>query len=93
VIPVPCRLYDTEFLLVPHHALRKVGNPADIVTQGFFEYACGEKAAKAGVARVVAPGVLAKSSVIPKLAPWRDSSKPSLREGDARLFVPGQRKC
>lgn len=76
VIPVPCHLYDTALLFVPRHAFRKVATPSDIFRQSFFDYGCGEKAFRAGVARVVAPGIMAHVSHAPDESVWKDGSRP-----------------
>lgn len=76
VIPVPCHLYDTDLLFVPRHAFRKVAAPSDIFRQTFFDYGCGEKAFRAGVARVVAPGMMAHVSHVSGGSVWKDHSRP-----------------
>lgn len=76
VIPVPCHLYDTDLLFVPRLAFRKVAAPSDIFRQTFFDYGCGEKAFRAGVARVVAPGIMAHTSHVPDESVWKDESRP-----------------
>ena len=76
IIPVPCHLYDAVLLLIPRYAFRKVASPSDLFKQGFFDYGCGEKAARANVPRVVAPGICGVTQGTEIHSVWKDSSKP-----------------
>ncbi|MGN0202812.1 MAG: hypothetical protein ACI399_07920 [Candidatus Cryptobacteroides sp.] len=73
-IPVPCHLYDTAMLFVPYDAFARVAIPSDIFTQSFFDYGCGEKPCRAGVPRVLAPGILASTSDAKQIPAMLDPS-------------------
>lgn len=73
-IPVPCHLYDMDLVLVPQYAFSKLETPVNIFRQSFFDYGYGDKAAKAGVARVIAPGVLAEADRKNAVPVWKDPS-------------------
>ena len=62
VIPVPCAFFDMDFALVPGYAFSCLENPSDMFRERQFDHGYGARAAKAGVKRVVAPGVLATCS-------------------------------
>lgn len=72
-IPVPCHLYDMDMLFVPEYAVEHLETPADIFKQSFFDYGSGSKVAKRGVARVIAPGVLARVDRAPEVPEWKNS--------------------
>ncbi len=76
VIPVPCHLYDMAFTLVPEYAVRHLDDPSDIFRPNLFGYGCGAKVAKAGVARVIAPGILARTAGKPESPAWRNPDLP-----------------
>ena len=76
VIPVPRHLYDMALTLVPDYVTRSVENPSDVFHTNFLDYGCGAKVAKAGVARVIAPGIMAKTARTPGLPAWRNSERP-----------------
>ena len=72
VIPVPCQLYDMSLLLVPAYVFTQLENPADFFHQGLFEYGYGSKVADAGVARVIAPGIMARTGRKLEIPVWRN---------------------
>ncbi len=76
VIPVPCHLYDMALTLVPEYAVKHLENPSDIFRPSLFDYGCGARVAKAGVARVAAPGVLARTGRNPALPVWKNPDRP-----------------
>lgn len=71
-IPIPCHLYDLSLLLVPEYAFSKLEVPSWILRKGFFDYTFGTRAAKAGIARVIAPRVLAHADRKVEVPLWRD---------------------
>lgn len=71
-IPVPCQLFDMSLALVPGYAFTRLENPSDFFHQGIMEYGYGSKVAKAGVARVVAPGISARTNRRIELPVWRN---------------------
>lgn len=75
VIPIPCHLYDMMFTLVPEYAVKALENPADIFHPSLLDYGCGAKVAKAGIARVIAPGIMARSGRKPELPAWKNPDK------------------
>jgi len=77
VIPIPCHLYDLALTLVPEYVVRHLENPYDIFRPSLFDYGCGAKVAKAGVARVIAPGILARTGMKPELPAWKNPDKPT----------------
>lgn len=77
VIPIPCHLYDLTLTLVPEYAVRHLENPSDIFRPSLFDYGYGAKVAKAGVARVIAPGILARTGIEPELPAWKNPDKPT----------------
>ena len=93
VIPIPCHLYDMTLTLVPEYAVRHLENPSDIFRPNLLDYGCGAKVAKAGVARVIAPGILARTGRKPDLPAWKNPDRPaaerisSLIRGSNREFI------
>ena len=75
VIPIPCHLYDMAFTLVPEYVVRHLENPSDIFHPSLFDYGYGAKVAKAGVARVLAPGILARTDRTPEPPAWKNPDK------------------
>ncbi len=88
VIPVPCHLYDMALTLVPEYAVRHLENPSDIFRPNLFDYGCGSKVAKAGVARVIAPGIMAHTARKPDLPAWKNPDSP-VSERMASLLKEG----
>lgn len=72
VIPVPCQLYDMSLLLVPVYVFTQLENPADFFRQSLFDYGYGSKVAEAGVARVVAPGIMGRTGRKLEIPVWRN---------------------
>ena len=62
VIPVPCHLFDMAVALVPAYAFTSLESPVDFFRKSLLNYGYGVKAAKAGVARMIAPGILGVTS-------------------------------
>ena len=87
VIPVPCWTFNGNLVLVPRAVWKVLGNLEPLYRHSFGDYDYGVRALKAGVARVVAPGVLADCPRNPGVEPWRSSAY-SLRERYAFLFSP-----
>ncbi|MBP5218795.1 MAG: hypothetical protein J6Z47_07610 [Bacteroidales bacterium] len=75
-IPVPCYLYDLSLTMVPGSVVSSLDNPSDIIHRRFLDYGCGAKVAKAGIARVIAPGVLALTSRKNDMPVWKNPDKP-----------------
>ena len=74
VIPVPCHLFDLNLAFIPEYAFTKVASPSDIFHRGILDYGYGERAAKAEVARVVAPGILAETEREIEVPDWKNYS-------------------
>lgn len=72
VIPIPCPLFDMSLALVPEHAFASLENPSDFFRVGLLSYGYGSRLAKAGVARMVAPGVQAVSGRRVEIPSWKD---------------------
>ncbi len=77
VIPVPCHFYDMTLTLVPEYAVRHLENPSDIFRPSLFDYGFGAKVAKAGVARVIVPGIPARTGRKPELPAWKNPDRPA----------------
>lgn len=75
-IPVPCYMYDLSLTMVPEAAVSSLENPYDIIHRRLMDYGCGAKVAKAGVPRVIAPGVLAYTSREIDMPVWKNPDKP-----------------
>ncbi len=75
VIPVPCHFYDMAFTLVPEYVVRHLEDPSCIFHPSLLDYGYGAKVAKAGVARVVAPGILARTGRKPEPPAWKNPEK------------------
>lgn len=76
VIPVPCHFYDMSLTLVPEYAVRHLSDPTDIFHPSFWDYGCGKKVAKAGIPRVIAPGILARTDRKPMPPVWKRTDRP-----------------
>lgn len=74
LIPVPCYNFEGYFVLVPKAVYSKLGMLDKVYNYKFADYDYGVRAYKAGIQRVVAPGVLAKTEVAAPLPKWRNSS-------------------
>ncbi len=72
IIPVPCHLFDLSIALVPEYVFSHIENPSDFFRRGLLNYGYGAKLAAAGVARMVAPGVLASTKRDPQIPSWKD---------------------
>lgn len=72
VIPVPCHLFDIDLVMIPEYAFSVLENPSDLLRMSLLDYGYGKSAAKAGVARVVAPGVLARTSRKIEIPAWKN---------------------
>ena len=73
-IPVPCQFFDGSLVLVPRHAFKVIGT-VDVEFQqvlGTWDY--GVRAGKAGISRVIAPGILATCDKAPGKPVWQDAS-------------------
>ena len=71
VIPVPCHLYDMALVLVPAYAFSRLETPADFFRPSLFYDGYGSRVAEAGIARVVAPGIMATTVRKADVADWR----------------------
>lgn len=72
IIPVPCQLFDMAIALIPKYAFSVLEIPSDFFRRGLLNYGYGSKLAKAAVARMVAPGVLASTRREPRIPSWKD---------------------
>ena len=72
VIPVPCHLFDLNLAFIPEYAFSKVANPSDIFHRSILDYGYGERSAKADVARVLAPGILAETARQAEVPDWKN---------------------
>ena len=72
VIPVPCHLYDMSLVLVPSYAFSHLENPDDFFHRGLFDYGYGSRVVNAGVARVIAPGIMARTGRKTEVPAWKD---------------------
>lgn len=87
VLPVPCDTFNGNMVLVPYYAYKVLGNLEERYSHGFGDYDYGVRAAKAGIVRVVAPGILCECDRNPGVPKWRDSSY-SLKERIQFLHSP-----
>lgn len=71
-IPVPCHLFDMALALVPAAAFSSLENPADFFRRRLMDYGFGAKVAKAGVPRVIAPGIQARTARKIDIPAWKD---------------------
>ena len=74
-IPVPCHYYDMALVLVPAYAFSRLESPSDFFRKSLLDYGYGTKVAKAGVARVVAPGIMAKTGRRVEVPSWKGPDK------------------
>lgn len=75
-IPIPCHLYDLSLTLIPRYIFEHIDNPSNVFRQSLLDYGCGAKVARAGIARVVAPGVLAWTPRKTEIPEWRNPEIP-----------------
>ncbi len=73
-IPIVCDIFNGNFVLVPKAVYETVGMLDPFYCHSFGDYDYGVRAAKAGVASLVAPGILGKCDRNPGLPKWRDAS-------------------
>lgn len=72
VIPIPCALFDLSIALVPQYAFAHLEAPTDFFSRKLLYIGLGKKLARSGVARMVAPGVLATTSRNAEIPVWKD---------------------
>ena len=70
-IPVPCHYFDMSLVLVPEYAFNRLESPSDFFRKSLMDYGYGSKVAKAGVARVVAPGIMARTGRKIEVPSWK----------------------
>ena len=85
VIPIPCHLFDMAVALVPGYAFSSLENPVDFFRKSLLNYGSGNKTAKAGVARMVAPGVLGVTGRNAEIPAWKNPES-TMREKTAWLL-------
>ena len=73
-IPEPCHMFNGNLVLVPKAVYEVLGSLEPKYQHTFGDYDYGVRAVKAGIPRVVAPGVLAECDRNPGIPEWRDSS-------------------
>ena len=71
--------------LVPGYAFSRLENPTDFFREGLLYYGYGKKVVKAGVARMIAPGVLGVTGRNTEIPAWKDPDS-TLREKAVWLF-------
>ena len=72
-IPVPCRFLDGHLVLVPRACFRTLGFIDTRFLRVMGDYDYSNKAFKAGVPRLVAPGTLAQTARSFSVPVWKDS--------------------
>lgn len=87
VIPVPCTTFDGYIALIPKSVYAVLGNLDPFYTYRYADYDYGIRAKKAGITRVVAPGILAEGAAVDPVPVWRDSDY-SLKERYRFLIGP-----
>lgn len=85
VIPVPCHLFDMSITLVPGYAFSCLETPIDFFRGSLLYYGYGKKVVKAGVARMIAPGILGVTGRNTEIPAWKDPES-TLREKAVWLF-------
>jgi len=73
-IPIPCYTFDGDLLLVPKYAFDLLGTVDEEYQQSLADYDYGSRAVKAGINRVIAPGILATCDRVLGLPVWQDKS-------------------
>ncbi len=76
IIPVPCHLFDNNLVLVPAAALSRIEDPGELLHRSILDYGCGAKAVRAGVPRVIAPGILAETFRVFVIPVWKNPESP-----------------
>ena len=76
LIPVPCYNFDGALVLVPKAVYSKLGGLDKAYNYKFADFDYGVRAFKAGIPRVLAPGVLARVVSASALPKWSDASYP-----------------
>lgn len=74
VIPNPCFTFNGNLVLVPSYVYNILGNLDEHYHHSFGDFDYGVRARKAGIVRVVAPGVLCVCDRNPGLPKWRNRS-------------------
>lgn len=69
-IPRPCHMFNGNLVLVPKAAYSVLGNLEPSYRHSFGDYDYGVRAAKAGIPRVVCPGILCGCDRNPGLPKW-----------------------
>ena len=84
-IPIPCLTYDMSVLLVPEYVFARLENPSDFFRRSLISLGFGSRVRKAGVARMVAPGILAVTKRKAEIPAWKDPES-TLKEKLAWFF-------
>ncbi|MGP1620927.1 MAG: glycosyltransferase family 2 protein [Candidatus Cryptobacteroides sp.] len=90
VLPVVCEIFDGNLVLVPKYAYDIIGMFDPRFPQTFGDYDYALRAKKAGVARLIAPGILATVSTSKPLPVWKNPNV-SLKERYKALDNPAGR--
>lgn len=72
VIPIPCVILDGNLTLIPKYVFKTLGYIDERYKQYLWDYDYGVRAFKAGVTRVIAPGILAGCSRKRDVPIWRN---------------------
>lgn len=86
-IPVPCYTFNGNIVLVPKSVYMVLGSLDPRYHHSFGDYDYGVRAVKAGIVRVVAPGILGTCSRNPGIPKWSDRAY-SLKERFMFLLGP-----
>lgn len=86
-IPVPCDMFDGNLVLVPRDVYEKLGFIDERYRQSLGDYDYGIRASNAGIARVIAPGVLADCQRRLLVPEWQDHNR-TLRQRMQSLNSP-----
>lgn len=85
IIPIPCYLFDNDLVLVPSDALMRLDAPEELLHRSIIDYGCGAKAARAGIPRVIAPGILAETNRKIEIPVWKNPEYPILERAGSFL--------